>query len=179
MIAMITTLLLTTFQNIPGATVIPNGSDAKMIGKLRPDNYGAIRDYRTLPLINDLSQGKRAKFSGTVITLDFPQRGMVHVLNYRNGKRVVLDNPKQKVKENGVPLTKMLTTLPPKIDIRFAGPNVASFDVKLPGEEKKLAGFSGTLTAFSSKPGGKSIQIKVVSGKVLSSSWLMSPGPHK
>ncbi|MEI7985637.1 MAG: hypothetical protein WCI55_08405 [Armatimonadota bacterium] len=176
---MVPFLLLTAFQNIPGATVIPNGSDAKMIGKLRPDNYGAMRDYRTLPLINDLSQVKWATFTGTVITLDFPQRGMIHVMNYRNGKRVVLDNPKQQVKENGVPLTKMLSTLPPKVEIRFAGLNIASFDVKLPGEEKKLAGFSGTLTAFSSKTDGKSIQIKMVSGKVQSSSWLKSPGPHK
>jgi len=176
---MIPFLLLTASQTIPGATVIPNGSDAKMIGKLRPENYGAMRDYRTLPLINDLSPAKRATFTGTVITLDFPQRGMIHVMNYRNGKRVVLDNPKQLVKENGVPLTKMLTTLPPKIDIRFAGPNVASFDVKLPGEEKKLASFSGTLTAFSSKVDGKSIQIKMASGKVQSSSWLKSPGQHK
>jgi hypothetical protein len=172
---MIATLLLTAFQNIPESTVIPNGADAKAIGRLRPDNYAAIREYRTLPLIGDLSQAKRATFSGTVITLDFPRQGMIHVMIYKNGKRVVLDNPKQTIKENGVPLTKMLTTLPPKIDIRFAGPNFASFDVRLPGEEKKLVGFSGTLTAFSSKPGVKSIGIKLVGGKVQSSSWLKSP----
>jgi hypothetical protein len=83
------------------------------------------------------------------------------------------------VKENGVPLTKMLASISPKADVRYAGINGASFDVKLPGEEKKLIGFSGTLTAFPTKPKEKGISIVMVSGKVRLSSWLKPTGLHK
>jgi hypothetical protein len=57
-------------------------------------------------------------------------------MNYVNGKRVVLDNPKATVKQNGVPLTKMLTTLPSNADVRYTGPGGASFEVKLPGKKR-------------------------------------------
>lgn len=175
---MIAALLLVTCQTVPVSTGIPAGADAKTIGKLRPSTYSAMRDYRTLPLIGDLPLNKRATFTGTIVTLDFPQHGMTHVLNYRNGKRVVLENPKKKPPENGVPLTKYLTTLPPNIDIRYAGPNIAGFDVKLPGEEKKLAGFNGTLISFSANSGSKGISITLVNGKVRSSAWLKTAGPR-
>jgi hypothetical protein len=73
----------------------------------------------------------------------------------------------------------LLSTLPPKIDIRYAGLNGASFDVKLPGEEKKLIGFNGTLTSMSLKPGGKGLSIVIANGKVKSSAWLKANGYRK
>jgi hypothetical protein len=172
-IAMNLSLILAVIQT--SGTGIPKGADVKVVGKIRPNTYTAIREYHTLPTIGELSAAKRQTFTGSVISLDFPQRGMVHVMNYRNGKRVVFDNPKSTTKENRVPLTKMLTTLPPKVDIRFAATNVASFDAKLPGEEKKLAGFTGTLTAHAKAKGEKGISIILENGKVFSSSWLKTP----
>jgi hypothetical protein len=179
MMYMIATVLFATLQTSSQSTGIHIGATATEIGKVRPGNYAAMRDYRTLPLIADLSQSRRQTFTGTIIALDFPQRGSIHVMNYKNGKRVVLDNPKQTVKENGVPLTKMLASISPRADVRFAGINGASFEVKLPGEEKKLADFSGTLTAFSSKPKEKGISIILVGGKVRSSALLKPAGLHK
>jgi hypothetical protein len=173
---MIATILLTALQTIPDRTGIPNGSDIKAVGKMQPNTYAAMRDHRTLRLIGDLPPAKRLTFTGTVIVLDFPQRGMTRIMNYKDGKRVVLEKVQS---ENGVPLLKKLSTLPPTADIRFAGPNEATFDAKLPGDEKKLIGFSGTLIAYPTKPGAKGIAIAVVNGKVRSSAWLKPSGLHK
>lgn len=172
---MFLTLLASAVQKSPTQTGIPDGATPAIIGKLRPDTYTAVRDNHTLPSIIELSPAKRKVFTGSIITLDFPQRGMVHVMNYENGKRVVLDKPNSKTVENGVPLTKMLTTLPPKIDIRFTNGSNSGFDVKLPGEEKRLAGFTGALVAYPKKKGDKAIFISLIEGKVSSSAWLRAP----
>jgi hypothetical protein len=169
-------LILTTFQANPKVANLPKGSDAKFIGKYFPMNYGAVREPHTLPSIAELSPAKRKVFTGSVITIDYPQLGMKHVMNYRNGKRVVFEKSKQGTSENGVPLTKMLTTLPPKIDIRFALPGYASFEAKLPGSEKKLTAFTGTLTALARKQGEKGISILMENGKVFAAQWLSEPG---
>ena len=176
---MIVTLILTAFQTIPDVTGIPAGSGISAIGKAKPATFTAIRDYHSLPKIGEMGASQRLVYSGSVITLDYPQPGDIHVLNYQKGKRVVLDNPKQKTTENGVPLTKMLLTMPKKIDIRFANPTFIGFDVRLPGQEKKLAGFSGTLTVFAMKKGERGMAITVKNGKVASSRWLKDPGLHK
>ena len=93
-------------------------------------------------------------------------------MNFRNGNRQVLDDPKQKRSENQVSLAKVLATLPPKIDIRYAVPGYAGFEVRLPGQEKKLASFTGKLISIAIKAGQKGITISVKNGKVVSSEWL-------
>lgn len=168
-------LLASATQKTPVPTGIPNRATPAVIGKLRPNTYTAVRDNHTLPSIIELTPAKRKVFTGSIITLDFPQRGMVHVMNYENGKRAVLDKPNSKTIENGVPLTKMLTTLPPKTDIRFTTGSTSGFEVKLPGEEKKLAGFTGTLVAYPKSRGGNAIYISLIEGKVVSSAWLRTP----
>ncbi|MEI8282178.1 MAG: hypothetical protein WCG75_07230 [Armatimonadota bacterium] len=169
---MICSLLHIGFQTIPANTGVPIGATAAVLGKLKPHLYTALRDSHTLPPIANLDTAKRNTFTGDIITLDYPQRGMVHVMNFVKGKRLVLENPKQQPKENGVPLSKYLATLPPKIDIRYARPNESSFEVKLPGQEKKLQIFTGILTSLPMKPGEKGMTIQFMEGKVVRSSWL-------
>ena len=171
-------ILLSGYQKVP-PTGIPLGADAKKIGKVRPATFTAIRDYHTLRRIDSLTPAKQATFTGTVITLDFPQKGNVHVMNFRNGNRVVLQRPDSQTTENGVPLTRMLTTLPPKIDIRIAATNEAGFEVKLPGEEKKLTGFTGTLMAYNINRVAHGLTMSLRNGKVVSSSWIKPPSIHK
>lgn len=172
-------LLLSGHQAVHPSTGIPIGADAKKIGKVRPATFTAIRDYHTLRRIEALSPAKRETFTGTVITLDFPQKGNVHVMNFRNGNRVVLQKPDAQTTENGVPLTRMLSTLPPKIDIRIANTTEAGFEVKLPGEEKKLSGFSGTLMAYNISRVAHGISMVLRNGKVVSSTWIKPPSIHK
>lgn len=174
MIFVLATIFLATGQQISESTNIPAGASIGVIGKVRPGSYVAMRDYRSLPKIGELSAEKRTSFTGMIITLDSPSIGMIHVLNYRNGKRVVLDQ-KNGPKVNGVPLTKMLSTLLKNTDVRFAGGNGAGFDVKLPGGEASLKNFIGTLTGFATKTSPKKILIRVKNGKVVSSEYVKPP----
>jgi hypothetical protein len=73
----------------------------------------------------------------------------------------------------------MLSTLPPKIDIRYAGTDALGFDVKLPKEADKLKGFSGTLISYGLKPGAKGIRVIVSNGKVIASEWIKPNGFRK
>ena len=168
-------LLVPGCQNLPNPTGLPKGADAKVIGKRLPNIYAAVREPHTLPTIAELSSEKRKAFTGSIITLDFPQIGMKHVMSYRNGRRIVFEKSKQGTSENGVLLTKMLTTLPPKIDIRFAAPDFSSFEAKLPGNEHKLVGFTGTLTALARQKDDKGISILMENGKVVASKWITDP----
>ncbi len=171
---MVLTFFIVALQKTPPPTGIPKGATAAVIGKLKPNTYTAIRDRHTLPPISELSPAKRKVFTGSIITIDFPQRGQTHVMNYESGKRVVLDKPTGP-KENGVPLTKMLMFLPPQIDIRYSTGSISGFEVKLPGGEKMLAGFTGTLLAYPKAQGQKAISITMIEGKVVSSSFLKGP----
>ncbi len=169
---MVFALIHVGLQTIPAKTGIPVGATSAVVGKLKPHMYTALRDSHTLPTITNLDSAKRNTFTGDIITLDYPQRGMVHVMNFVKGKRLVFENPKQLPLENGTPLTKYLATLPPKVDIRYAGPNESSFEVKLPGQEKKLQSFTGILTCLPMKPGERGMTIQFMEGKVVRSSWL-------
>lgn len=168
---MISTVLLIALKGQTSITGLPSNGDIVLIGKLRPNRYAAMRDCRSLPKIKQLKEAKRKTFTGKVIVLDFPHPGSMHVTEFRNGKRSLLDNAKQKTSDNGVPLAKVLAELSPKADVRFGGVDASGFEVKLPGDEKKLVGFQGTLLSMGSKDGLRPMSILIRNGKIISSEW--------
>jgi hypothetical protein len=126
---MILTLLLVAAQ-------VPVGTPIAQIGKLRPATYIASRS--NLPTIGTLTPAQRKSFTGIV----WQDGSLKAPGEFRAGKRLMHPSMGRLA---GQSLDAYLKTLDPKKKVRYSTPALTGFQVKLPGDEKKIIKFTGTL----------------------------------
>jgi hypothetical protein len=163
---MLATLVLTALVQ----QKIPVGATVDTLGKLRPGNFSADRDVRSLPPLKDLSEAKRESFTGNVYIVS-PESDKPNTVVFFQGGRRRLFDPKRGVHEFRDSLTQYVSTLDEKADVRVAATGYAHFTVTLPADAKKLDKFTGKLVYFKAKMSeSDSLTIYLKNGKVVDSS---------
>lgn len=129
----------------PQTGKIPVGSDAAAIGKIRPGHYVANRDVKSLPTLAELGDNKALVFSGNVYVLS-PSKP-TQITPFIGGRKREFDSKTGKVSV-GESLQDYIRSLGDKPDVHVAEATYAHFEVVLPTDAKRLAGFDGTITFF-------------------------------